>query len=158
MSKRFFHKSLHSFFKQHLTRFRSSSVNNSKNAQMVLLFNSSNCQLNRSWEQWAQLQRWSRGKLSFGWPEPGTANEKKRRKFLGGSGAFNMRSQIHHLNFHRRKVCLSIFFPWKIFFPAIFDFHFRKNPCFRDEFQALLTTTLWCVFMQQAAVCDKGHL
>ena len=25
----------------------------------------------------------------------------------------NLHSQIHDLNFHRKKVCLSIFFPWK---------------------------------------------
>ena len=29
------------------------------------------------------------------------------------------------------------FFPRKICFSAIFDFHFRENPHFRNEFQAL---------------------
>ena len=29
------------------------------------------------------------------------------------------------------------FFPQKMYFSAIFDFHFRENPRFRDEFQAL---------------------
>ena len=28
-------------------------------------------------------------------------------------------------------------FPQKKYFSAIFDFHFRENPPFRDEFQAL---------------------
>ena len=53
---------------------------------------------------------------------------------------FKLKSQIHHLNFHRKKVCLFIFFPWKIYFPAIFDFHFRENPRFRDECQALVVS------------------
>ena len=35
------------------------------------------------------------------------------------------------------KVCLSIISLKEYFFPAIFDFHFRENPRFRDEFQAL---------------------
>ena len=37
-----------------------------------------------------------------------------------------------------KKVCLSIFFPRKILCSAIFDFHFRENPRFCDEFQTLL--------------------
>ena len=31
----------------------------------------------------------------------------------------------------------KIFFPGKIFFSTIFNFHFRKNSCFSDKFQAL---------------------
>ena len=34
------------------------------------------------------------------------------------------------------------FFPRKIYFSAIFDFHFRENPRFRDKFQALLSQDL----------------
>ena len=41
------------------------------------------------------------------------------------------------LIFIGKKVCLSIFFPRKIYFSAIFYFHFRDNPCSRDEFKAL---------------------
>ena len=32
-----------------------------------------------------------------------------------------------------------MFFAWKIFFPAIFDFHFCESPRFHEEFQALST-------------------
>ena len=42
--------------------------------------------------------------------------------------------------FQKKKACLSICFLRKKFFPVIFDFHFRENPYFRDEFQALLYT------------------
>ena len=38
----------------------------------------------------------------------------------------------------KKKVCLSICFSAEKKFSAIFDFHFRKNPRFRDEFQAML--------------------
>ena len=34
---------------------------------------------------------------------------------------------------------VDFFFPRKIHVSAIFDFHFRENPCFCDEFQALLS-------------------
>ena len=37
----------------------------------------------------------------------------------------------------KKKVCLSIYFSAEKIFSTIFDFHFRENPCFRDEFQAL---------------------
>ena len=52
-----------------------------------------------------------------------------------------LHSQIHHLNFHRKKVCLLISFPRKRFFSAVFDFHFRENPRFRYESQALVKHT-----------------
>ena len=39
--------------------------------------------------------------------------------------AFNLHSQIHRLHFHREKSRLVDFFPRKIYFSAIFDFHFR---------------------------------
>ena len=42
----------------------------------------------------------------------------------------------------REKKCASRFLPpRKIFFSAIFDFHFREYPHFHDEFQALLKRT-----------------
>ena len=44
----------------------------------------------------------------------------------------------------KNKVCLWICFPRKIFFPTIFDFHFRENPRFRDEFQALMFVSCVC--------------
>ena len=37
----------------------------------------------------------------------------------------------------KKKVCLSICFSAEKHFSANFDFHFRENPRFRDEFQAL---------------------
>ena len=30
------------------------------------------------------------------------------------------------------------FFPRKIYFSAVFDFHCHENPCFHDEFQDLI--------------------
>ena len=41
------------------------------------------------------------------------------------------------LIFKVEKECLLIFFSTENIFSVIFDFQFRKNPCFRDEFQAL---------------------
>ena len=32
---------------------------------------------------------------------------------------------------------VHFFFPQKVYFSTIFDFHFRDNPPFRDEFQAM---------------------
>ena len=37
----------------------------------------------------------------------------------------------------KKKNACQFVFPRKIFFSAIFYFHFRENPRFRDEFQAL---------------------
>ena len=53
---------------------------------------------------------------------------------------FNLHSQIHHLNIHRKKSMLVNFFPRKKYFSAIFDFHFRENPRFCNNFQALYYT------------------
>ena len=39
-------------------------------------------------------------------------------------------------------MCLSIFDPKENIFFHDFDFHFRENPSFRDEFQALFITHL----------------
>ena len=40
----------------------------------------------------------------------------------------------------KKDVCLLILFPTENIFSMIFDFHFRQNPRFRDEFQALCLT------------------
>ena len=37
----------------------------------------------------------------------------------------------------KKKNACQFVFPRKNFFSAIFDFHFRENPRFRDKFQAL---------------------
>ena len=42
------------------------------------------------------------------------------------------------LIFLEKNVCLWIFFPQQKKFPTIFNFHFRENPHFCDEFQALI--------------------
>ena len=85
--------------------------------------------------------------------------KKKKRKYLGGPGTcspgkfLKVETKICAIcgileeNLKKssslkfilifKKVCLSIFFPWKIFCSAIFDFHFRENPCFRVEFLGL---------------------
>ena len=39
-------------------------------------------------------------------------------------------------------VCLSIF-SMEIYFSAIFDYHNRENPRFRNEFQALIHAKIW---------------
>ena len=44
------------------------------------------------------------------------------------------------------KVGLSIFSLMENIFSAIFDLHFRENPRFRDEFKALVISTLDPVF------------
>ena len=46
------------------------------------------------------------------------------------------------LIFIEKNACLLIFLPWQIFRSAIFDFHFHKNPRFRDEFQALIISNI----------------
>ena len=56
---------------------------------------------------------------------------------------FSLHSQINHLHFHRKKVCLSIFSHGKYFVPRFSIFIFRENPRlngFRDEFWALNCT------------------
>ena len=57
---------------------------------------------------------------------------------------FNLHSQIHHLDFHRKKYACR-FFSTENIFSVIFDSHFCENPRFRDEFQAL-------------AIRQKGHV
>ena len=60
---------------------------------------------------------------------------------------------MHHLNFQRKKVCLSIFFPTENFFHAIFDFHFHKNPCFCNEFQTqVIHTPNYTLAIQSSAL------
>ena len=59
------------------------------------------------------------------------------------------------LIFIEKEVCLSIFFHGKYIFPW-FDFHFRENPRFWDEFQALVSVyceraSLICNFYLSAA-------
>ena len=44
---------------------------------------------------------------------------------------------IHHLNFPRKNMLVD-FPPMENICSAMFDFHFRENPRFRDEFQALV--------------------
>ena len=80
--------------------------------------------------------------------EPGIANGKKRRKFLGESGGIlhfttNI-SFVPSICIHRSIILIFIeksmlvnFFPRKIYFATIFNFHFRENPRFHDKFQAL---------------------
>ena len=65
---------------------------------------------------------------------------------------FSLHSQIHHLNFHRKNYACRFFFPQKIFFPMIFDFHFRENPRFCDKFQALNTV---CIKMCNVLPCSS---
>ena len=44
------------------------------------------------------------------------------------------------------------FFPWKTYFPVIFDFHFCENPCFHNEFQALSIASVSCTIKGPASL------
>ena len=61
---------------------------------------------------------------------------------------------IHRSNiiiFIEKSMLVDIFSQRKIFSPAIFQFYFRENPCFCDEFQALSN---WC-FMDLAEYANS---
>ena len=58
---------------------------------------------------------------------------------------FNLHSHIDHLNFHRKKYAC-----W--FFSMIFDFHFRENPHFPNEFQALTMVDCSKIFFVNSMV------
>ena len=52
------------------------------------------------------------------------------------------RSVILILKTYSKKKYACRFFPWKIYFPTIFDFHFHENPRFHKEFQAMSNLTI----------------
>ena len=62
--------------------------------------------------------------------------------------------------FLKKKYACQFVFPWKKIFSAIFDFHFRENPRFRDEFQALISYWLLVdtkILIRQAGEYATGN-
>ena len=58
----------------------------------------------------------------------------------------------------KKSMLVNLFFRGKYFFPAIFDFHFRENPHFHDEFRALVCVCVCVRERERECVCACAYI